>query len=67
MDAGQIRSQPEASQWEALPTSVYLRLCLARGEEAPCVCVCVWWWWGGWGALLSQSPGDGEGSTQHRD
>lgn len=47
MDAGQIRSQPEASQWEALPTSVYLRLCLARGEEAPCVCVCVWWWGGG--------------------
>lgn len=42
MDAGQIRSQPEASQWEALPTSVYLRLCLARGEEAPCVFVCVW-------------------------
>lgn len=65
MDAGQMGRQPEASQWGALPTSVYLRLCPAGGEEAPGVSECVCGGVGG--ALLSQSRGDGEGSTQRRD
>lgn len=36
-DADQLGSLPEAPQWEALPTSVSLRMCPAGGGEAPCV------------------------------